>query len=79
MLINNAGGQFAQPARDFSAKGWQAVIETNLTGTWNMTQVFGNADARRPRRQHHEHHRRDRARVPGHRAHRRRRARACSS
>ena len=41
MLINNAGGQFAQPARDFSAKGWQAVIETNLTGTWNMTQVFG--------------------------------------
>ncbi len=42
MLINNAGGQFAQRARDFTPKGWQAVIETNLTGTWNMTQVFGN-------------------------------------
>jgi citronellol/citronellal dehydrogenase len=42
MLINNAGGQFAQRARDFSPKGWNAVIETNLTGTWNMTQVFGN-------------------------------------
>lgn len=41
MLINNAGGQFAQRARDFSPKGWQAVIDTNLTGTWNMTQVFG--------------------------------------
>ena len=41
MLINNAGGQFAQRARDFSPKGWNAVIETNLTGTWNMTQVFG--------------------------------------
>ena len=42
ILINNAGGQFAQRARDFSPKGWNAVIETNLTGTWNMTQVFGN-------------------------------------
>ena len=42
MLINNAGGQFPLPARDFTPKGWNAVIETNLTGTWNMTQVFGN-------------------------------------
>jgi citronellol/citronellal dehydrogenase len=42
ILINNAGGQFPQPARDFKPKGWQAVIDTNLTGTWNMTQVFGN-------------------------------------
>ncbi len=42
VLINNAGGQFAQRARDFKPKGWHAVIETNLTGTWNMTQVFGN-------------------------------------
>ena len=41
ILINNAGGQFAQPARDYKPKGWNAVIETNLTGTWNMTQVFG--------------------------------------
>lgn len=42
VLVNNAGGQFPQPARDFTPKGWNAVIETNLTGTWNMTQVFGN-------------------------------------
>jgi citronellol/citronellal dehydrogenase len=42
VLVNNAGGQFAQAARDFTPKGWHAVIETNLTGTWNMTQVFGN-------------------------------------
>jgi citronellol/citronellal dehydrogenase len=41
ILVNNAGGQFAQPARDYKPKGWNAVIETNLTGTWNMTQVFG--------------------------------------
>jgi citronellol/citronellal dehydrogenase len=41
ILVNNAGGQFAQAARDYRAKGWHAVIDTNLTGTWNMTQVFG--------------------------------------
>ena len=37
-LINNAGGQFAQPAIDFSVKGWNAVIDTNLNGTWYMMQ-----------------------------------------
>jgi citronellol/citronellal dehydrogenase len=42
MLINNAGGQYPQRARDFTQKGWNAVIDTNLNGTWNMTQVFGN-------------------------------------
>ena len=31
----------AELARDYKPKGWNAVIETNLTGTWNMTQVFG--------------------------------------
>jgi len=41
VLVNNAGGQFAQPARDFRPKGWSAVVDTNLTGTWNMIQVFG--------------------------------------
>ena len=42
VLINNAGGQFAAPAREIKPKGWNAVIDTNLTGTWNMVQVFGN-------------------------------------
>jgi len=42
LLINNAGGQFPQKARDFSPNGWRSVIDLNLTGTWNMTQVFGN-------------------------------------
>lgn len=37
-LINNAGGHFAQPALDFSEKGWRAVIDTNLSGTWFMMQ-----------------------------------------
>lgn len=42
LLINNAGGQFPQKARDFSPNGWRSVIDLNLTGTWNMTQVFGD-------------------------------------
>jgi NAD(P)-dependent dehydrogenase (short-subunit alcohol dehydrogenase family) len=39
VLVNNAGGQFAQPAIDFSVKGWNAVIDTNLNGTWYMMQA----------------------------------------
>ena len=42
ILINNAGGQFPQKARDYSPNGWASVIDLNLTGTWAMTQVFGN-------------------------------------
>jgi citronellol/citronellal dehydrogenase len=42
ILINNAGGQFPQKARDYSPNGWGSVIDLNLTGTWAMTQVFGN-------------------------------------
>lgn len=38
-LVNNGGGQFMAPAHLISPKGWQAVIDTNLTGTWNMTQT----------------------------------------
>ena len=38
-LINSAGGQFPQAAMDFSEKGWQAVINTNLNGTWHMMQT----------------------------------------
>lgn len=33
-LVNNGGGQFTSPAADISLKGWNAVIETNLTGTF---------------------------------------------
>ncbi len=37
-LVNCAGGQFAQYAIDFEPKGWNAVIDTNLNGTWWMMQ-----------------------------------------
>ena len=39
ILVNSAGGQFPQPAIDFSQKGWNAVINTNLNGTWHMMQA----------------------------------------
>ncbi|AGH47880.1 MULTISPECIES: SDR family oxidoreductase [Sphingomonas] len=39
ILVNNAGGQFPQAAIDFSPKGWAAVIDTNLNGTWYMMQA----------------------------------------
>ena len=41
MLVNNAGGQFPSPARAIRPKGWHAVVDLNLNGTWHMTQVFG--------------------------------------
>jgi len=31
-LVNNAGGQFSAPLEKISAKGWDAVVRTNLTG-----------------------------------------------
>ncbi len=39
ILINSAGGQFPQAALDFSEKGWNTVINTNLNGTWSMMQA----------------------------------------
>lgn len=38
LLVNSAGGQFPQAAIDFSVKGWNAVVDTNLSGTWFMMQ-----------------------------------------
>ena len=37
-LVNNGGGQFYGPAATFTAKGWHAVVETNLTGTFYCCQ-----------------------------------------
>lgn len=39
VLINNAGGQFPLAAEKISPNGWRAVIDTNLNGSWNMTQA----------------------------------------
>jgi citronellol/citronellal dehydrogenase len=50
VLINSAGGQFPQAAIDFSVKGWNAVINTNLNGTWHMMQAAARRwrDAKSP-------------------------------
>ena len=40
-LVNNGGGQFPGNAETYSDKGWKAVIDTNLTGTWTMCQLAG--------------------------------------
>ena len=50
VLVNSAGGQFPQPAIDYSVKGWNAVIDTNLNGTWYMMQAAARKwrDAARP-------------------------------
>ena len=41
-LVNNGGGQFASPAQAIKPKGWRAVVDTNLNGTWFMCQALYN-------------------------------------
>ena len=41
-LVNNGGGQFPSMTHDMSLKGWNAVIETNLTGTFLMSKEIYN-------------------------------------
>ena len=37
-LVNNAGGQYIAPLESISGKGWDAVLETNLTGGFLMAR-----------------------------------------
>ena len=46
LLVNNAGGQFISPAAHIRAKGWRAVVDTNLNGTFLVTQAVYNASMR---------------------------------
>lgn len=43
ILVNNAGGQFPSPAEAISINGWNAVINTNLNGTFYMTRQMANS------------------------------------
>lgn len=45
-LVNNAGGQFLSPAEAITPKGWHAVLETNLTGTFYMSRAALSAGMR---------------------------------
>jgi NAD(P)-dependent dehydrogenase (short-subunit alcohol dehydrogenase family) len=38
-VVSNGGGQFPAPAELVTERGWHAVVETNLTGTFNLFQV----------------------------------------
>ncbi|MGE0599629.1 MAG: SDR family oxidoreductase [Dehalococcoidia bacterium] len=40
-LINNAGGQFPARPSAISDRGWRAVVDLNLNGTWNMLSRVG--------------------------------------
>ena len=37
-LVNNAGGQYLMPLEAISAKGWESVLATNLTGGFLMAR-----------------------------------------
>jgi citronellol/citronellal dehydrogenase len=37
-LVNNAGGQFPAQLKDITLKGWEAVVQTNLTGGFLMAR-----------------------------------------
>lgn len=39
IVVNNAGGQFPLDALDLTPNGWNAVVDTNLNGTWYMMQA----------------------------------------
>lgn len=40
-LVNNAGGQFPARPSDITDRGWRAVVDLNLNGTWNMCSRVG--------------------------------------
>lgn len=40
-LVNNAGGQFPARPSQISDRGWRAVVDLNLNGTWNLLSRVG--------------------------------------
>lgn len=40
-LINNAGASFVAPFEEISENGWETIVDINLHGTYNCTQVAG--------------------------------------
>ncbi len=39
LLVNNAGGQFFAPASEISRRGWDAVIDLNLSAVFTVTKA----------------------------------------
>ncbi len=46
-LVNNAGGQFPAPLLAISKKGWEAVVNNNLTGGFLMAREVFNQSMRK--------------------------------
>jgi len=42
ILINNAGGQYLAPAEHITPKGFTAVIQNNLIGTWQVIYTMAH-------------------------------------
>jgi len=42
ILVNNAGGQYPAAAENITPKGFQAVIQNNLIGTWNVIYTMAH-------------------------------------
>jgi 2-deoxy-D-gluconate 3-dehydrogenase len=43
VLVNNAGGMFMAPAQELSERGFAAVIDLNVMGTWLCSHAAGKA------------------------------------
>lgn len=41
ILVNSAGRTKREPTLDFAEEDWNAILETNLTGTLRACQIFG--------------------------------------
>lgn len=41
ILVNNAAGSFLSAARNLTPKGWQAVVDTTLNGTFYCSRAVG--------------------------------------
>ena len=57
-LVNNGGGQFVSPVSNMSSKGWKAVVDTNLNGTFMCCKegiVFKVKNNTNPRNEHNLH------------------------
>jgi citronellol/citronellal dehydrogenase len=39
LLVNNAGGQFVSPAAEITTRGWQSVVDLNLTAVFSVSRA----------------------------------------
>ena len=46
ILVNNSGATWGAPSLEYPLKGWNKVMETNLTGAWLMAQKAGQIMAK---------------------------------